>query len=448
MQTTCKYEMDGVYVRTLDDYVSRHFLSQGKEDKAIGEVLQAIGVASKEISDQVAMASIHGTYGLKGDSGGEHGVNATGDEQKELDIMSNEVMLSALRHSGHVTIAVSEENEEPVVLRPACDTARYAVVFDPVDGSSNIECSVSVGTIFGIYRIDNVNDPELESNPASAVLRAGHEMVAAGYILYSTATFYNFSVGGKEVRSFVLDPRIGEYIQDALRSPLHLPKEPKRILSFNGGNAGNWNKPTSAFVEWAGRQAKAYSHRYIGSMVADVHRTMLYGGIFFYPADRKSPKGKLRLLYECFPMAYLVEASGGKASMGGKRILDLVPTEIHERCPIYIGSKRDVDVVDHIFQSIPNDFVDKIKPDATLPGYAVHATEPQRAPSSPLGAKARIMSKGGTGRPINSSASTTTTGRKTGKVNSASDSGESSGDSSGDEGNVSIDVVSATVAAL
>jgi fructose-1,6-bisphosphatase I len=347
------------------------------------------------------MCSIHGTYGLKGADGGAAGVNATGDEQKELDIMANEVMLAALRSCGHVSVAISEEDEEAVILRPASDSARYAVVFDPVDGSSNIECSVSVGTIFGVYRIDDVE----EADPYKCVLRPGHEMVAAGYVLYSTATMFNFSVGGKDVRSFVLDPRFGEYVEDPHRSPLLLPEKPKKILSANSGNAGNWNKPTAEFVAWSARQEEPYTHRYIGSMVADVHRTMLYGGIFFYPADRKSPTGKLRLLYECFPMAYLVEAAGGQATAGGVRILDLVPTHIHERSPIYIGSTRDVEIVEQIFAAVPVEFVEKVNSDATIPGtYTATTTTTTTATIvSPLGHKKRIEVTGAS-RPVNKSA--------------------------------------------
>lgn len=374
------------------------------------------------------MCSIHGTYGLKGSSGGAAGVNATGDEQKELDIMANQVMFAALRSCGRVAVGVSEENEEVVILRPASESARYAVVFDPVDGSSNIECSVSVGTIFGVYRIDDLSESFGEAEALAAVLRPGREMVAAGYILYSTSTFYNFSVGGKDVRSFVLDARFGEYVEDSLRSPLKLPEKPKRILSANGGNASNWNKPTAEFVAWAGRQETPYTHRYIGSMVADVHRTMLYGGIFFYPADRKSPNGKLRLLYECFPMAYLVEAAGGQATAGGTPILDLVPTQIHERSPIYIGSTRDVVVVDQIFAGVANEFVEKVAADATIPG-----TTP-RAVTSPLGAKKRIEACAVSARPAN----TPTVDRS--YVSSTNES-----DASSDEANTSVSSVDAPV---
>jgi fructose-1,6-bisphosphatase I len=349
-----KKMQDCVYVKTFADYVARNHNMRGAEGQAIGDILGAIGSASKIIANQVAMSSIHGTYGLKGNGAG--GQNATGDDQKELDVMANEVMLAALRGCGRVCICVSEEDEEPVVMRAVSDQSRYAVVFDPVDGSSNIECSVSVGTIFGVYRIDETFGPLDEPDAFSAVLRAGHEMVAAGYVLYSTSTMYNFSVGGQEVRSFVLDPRFGEYVEDPHRSPLRIPEKPKKIISVNSGNSPLWNLPTSEFVSWAGRQEKPYSHRYIGSMVADVHRTLLYGGIFLYPADHKSRNGKLRMLYECFPMAYLVEAAGGQATNGTTRILDLIPQKIHERSPIFIGCSRDVAVVENIFSRVPMHF--------------------------------------------------------------------------------------------
>lgn len=230
---------------------------------------------------------------------------------------------------------VSEENTDPIVTcSEDCMHAKYSVVFDPLDGSSNIECNVSVGTIFGIY--ETVGD----TVGLMDVLQQGQKMVAAGYVLYSSSVVMVLSVG-QGVHSFTLDPNFGEFIMT--HRNLRIPEAPKRIYSINCGNSEFWDDGTRAFVEWTKHQSKPYSLRYVGSMVSDVHRTLLYGGIFMYPRDTNNPDGKLRVLYECFPMAFLVEAAGGMATTGDMRILDIEPSDIHQRSPIFLGCKRDVE---------------------------------------------------------------------------------------------------------
>jgi fructose-1,6-bisphosphatase I len=215
---------------------------------------------------------------------------------------------------------------------------KYCVVTDPLDGSSNIDCNVSTGTIFGVYEKKVTGPGHLED-----VLRPGTDLKAAGYCMYGSSTQLVLTTG-HGVNIFTLDPSIGEFI--LTDSDVKIPSKPKTIYSLNEGNSVYWYEPVSKFVQWCKESKPSpYSARYVGSMVSDVHRTILYGGIFLYPADTKSPEGKLRLLYEGNPMSMIVEQAGGMSSTGKERILDIVPTKIHQRCPIMLGCKRDMEVV-------------------------------------------------------------------------------------------------------
>ncbi|KAB2093839.1 hypothetical protein ES319_A02G119800v1 [Gossypium barbadense] len=239
-------------------------------------------------------------------------------------------------------ILVSEEDEEATFVDPS-KRGRYCVVFDPLDGSSNIDCGVSIGTIFGIYMIKDNHEPTLDD-----VLQPGKQMLAAGYCMYGSSCTLVLSTG-EGVNAFTLDPSLGEFI---LTHPdIKIPKKGK-IYSVNEGNAKNWDGPTAKYVEkckFPKDGSSSKSLRYIGSMVADVHRTLLCGGIFLYPADKKSPSGKLRVLYEVFPMSFLMEQAGGQAFTGKQRALDLVPTKIHERSPIFLGSFDDVEDIKALY---------------------------------------------------------------------------------------------------
>jgi len=224
-------------------------------------------------------------------------------------------------------------------------TGGYAVVFDPLDGSSNIDANVSVGTLFGIYK---KTSPEQKSS-VKDLLRPGNQLVAAGYALYGASTMIVLSTG-LGVNGFLLDPSIGEFI--LTHKNIRIPKAGK-IYSINEGNAELWDVPTRTYVNQCKRldkKGKPKTSRYIGSMVADVHRTLLYGGIFMYPADKNSKDGKLRLLYECNPMSFLIEQAGGRASNGAQRILDLQPTKIHQRSPIFMGSPDDVKEIENLYK--------------------------------------------------------------------------------------------------
>ncbi|KAH9001265.1 fructose-1,6-bisphosphatase class 1/Sedoheputulose-1,7-bisphosphatase [Lactarius akahatsu] len=301
-------------------------------------LLNAIQLTSKFIATNVRRARLINLVGLAGDT------NVQGEEQKKLDVLSNDIMVNALRASGKTAVLVSEELDEAIIIEDRYK-GKYCVVFDPLDGSSNIDAGVNIGTIFGIYQIR----PDSQGTIAD-VLRPGSEMVAAGYTMYGSSANLVLSTGNG-VNGYTLDTALGEFV---LTHPdIKIPPRGK-IYSFNEGNSLYFHPPTVNYlnsVKFPPAGKTPYSARYIGSMVADVHRTLLYGGIFGYPDDKKSKQGKLRLLYEAFPMAFLTEQAGGIATTGTKRILDIVPTKVHERTGIYLGSKDDVQEVIKFYEA-------------------------------------------------------------------------------------------------
>jgi len=312
------------------------WLMANTKDKELTVLMSQLTLACKATSRACAKAGIANLFGLAGEQ------NSTGDDQKKLDVLSNDIFINALVKSGSCAVLVSEENEEPIIV-PAEHAGRFCVAFDPLDGSSNIDCNVSTGTIFAVYE-------RVSTGPTGTVediLRTGNDIVAAGYCMYGAATELVMCFKGGGVERFALDPSLGEFIhaQGNVRFP---EGGGKKIYSCNEGNSVTWDDHIKGSVQ-AFKETK-YAARYVGSMVSDVHRTILYGGIYIYPADKKSPKGKLRVLYEGFPMALIVESAGGVASTGMfngsvQRMLDLVPTCIHERCPVILGSARDVELV-------------------------------------------------------------------------------------------------------
>ncbi|KAH8836011.1 fructose-1,6-bisphosphatase class 1/Sedoheputulose-1,7-bisphosphatase [Flagelloscypha sp. PMI_526] len=301
-------------------------------------LLTAIQVTSKFIATNVRKARLINLVGLAGET------NVQGEEQKKLDVLSNDIMVNALTASGKTAVLVSEELDEAIIVQGR-NKGKYCVVFDPLDGSSNIDAGVNIGTIFGIYKIREGSSGTIED-----VLRPGSEMVAAGYTMYGSSANLVLSTG-QGVNGYTLDPALGEFI---LTHPdIKIPPRGK-IYSFNEGNSVYFHPPVTKYLEsikFPSNGKSPYSARYIGSMVADVHRTLLYGGIFGYPDDKKSKSGKLRLLYEAFPMAFLTEQAGGVATTGKGRILDIQPTSIHERCPVFLGSKDDVNDLLKFYQS-------------------------------------------------------------------------------------------------
>ena len=338
MEVEQKYQIKSTDPVTL----TRHLITTQKEHKeATGDftiLLTAIQTACKYISSKVRKAGIASLYGICGTS------NESGDAQKKLDVLSNEVFINVLRSSEKVSVLASEEENDALVVD--VEGASYIVAFDPLDGSSNIDANISIGSIFGIWKKIT---PGLMGS-IEDLYQKGSDMIAGGYCLYGSSTQLVLCIQEGKVNGYTLDPSIGEFL---LTHPdIKIPSK-GQIYSINEGNASLWDTTIKEYINDKKfpkkNDDKPYSLRYVGSMVADVHRTLLYGGIFLYPKDSKNPDGKLRLLYECFPMAYIVENAGGKASNGSKRILELKPKKIHDRCAIILGSKEDVDDVESLY---------------------------------------------------------------------------------------------------
>lgn len=314
--------------------LSRFMLEeQGRCEGATGEMTQllnAISTACKGISSAVHRAGIAQLYGIAG------GTNTTGDQQKKLDVLSNDLFVNQLKSSFAACALVSEENETVVEVETS-KRGKYIVAFDPLDGSSNIDCLVSIGSVFGIWKRKTTEGQVTKED----YLQTGREMVGAGYCLFGSATYIVISTGCG-VNGFQLDPTIGEFI---LTDRILSIKKRGKIISCNEGYAKYWDKAVTEYVNKKKfpEEGAPYSCRYIGSMVADVHRTIRYGGIFLYPGNSKIPDGKLRLQYECNPMAFLIEQAGGMATTGTKAVLDVVPTDIHQKCPMILGSPDDVE---------------------------------------------------------------------------------------------------------
>jgi fructose-1,6-bisphosphatase I len=301
-------------------------------------LLNHISLAIRIINSRVRAAGLAGLLGYTGDT------NVQGEEVQKLDAFSNEVLLNILERSGHCGVIASEELDEAKLGE---GHGKYVALFDPLDGSSNIDTNVGIGTIFAILRR---SEPKLSRPTLADALRPGREIAAAGYVLYGPSTIFVLSTG-QGVHSFTLDPAIGEFF---LSEPDIACPARGGCYSVNEGNYSRWSPEIQKWARWikgeepAGAAQDAepfktpYGARYVGSLVADAHRTLIKGGIFAYPADTKSKNGKLRLLYEANPMAFLFEQAGGMATTGKDRILDIMPTELHQRTPLVIGSKDDV----------------------------------------------------------------------------------------------------------
>jgi len=299
----------------------------------LSQLLNSIQSAVKAVSSAVRRAGISNLYGVVGQT------NVQGEEVKKLDVLANELFINLLRSSYTTCLLVSEENETVIEVETERQ-GKYIVCFDPLDGSSNIDCLVSIGSIFSIFRKSGDGTPVTQD-----ALQPGRKCVAAGYALYGSATMMVLSTG-HGVHGFLLDPSIGEFV---LTDPNMSVKPRGNIYSINEGYTNSWDDSIKEYVASKKAAAKPYGSRYVGSMVADVHRTLKYGGIFMYPATKDAPQGKLRLLYECIPMAYIMEQAGGVATTGVKPILDVQPEKLHQRCPVILGSKDDVqDVLDII----------------------------------------------------------------------------------------------------
>ncbi|KAL3929438.1 MAG: hypothetical protein SGBAC_012210 [Bacillariaceae sp.] len=337
----------------------------------LGTLFGAIDTACKAISNVVKRSQLPSseTLGYQGE------VNVQGEEQKKLDVITNDLLKRALRFTGRLGVLASEEEDEPLDLIRSLpneaifsDTEKYVCVFDPLDGSSNIDAGIPTGTIIGIYEhdetcaidYDDCADDECYEQEAQCLantLQAGNNLVAAAYCLYSSSTFLVLTLGAGTY-GFTLDENLGEFV---LSHPNIKIPESSSIFSMNEANTFIWDQPLQDTVmKWKkgeGKSGKVFSSRYIGSMVGDVHRTLLYGGIFGYPSDTENPNGKLRLLYEGAPMSFIMEQAGGLSTTGKERVMEIKPDFVHQRVPIIMGSKNDVQEVIDAYEGAPTSAV-------------------------------------------------------------------------------------------
>jgi fructose-1,6-bisphosphatase I len=326
--------------------LERHIIEQERRHPqatgAFSNILYDLAFAAKMIAREVKMA------GLVDILGGTDERNIHGEEVQKLDAWAHDVIYKALDHCGQLACMASEEAEDFLPIPDRFRAGKYVLLYDPLDGSSNIDANVSIGTIFSIHR----KITEGERGTVEDCLQPGHEQVAAGYIVYGSATVMVYTTG-HGVHGFTLDPSIGEFL---LSHPnIRIPNPGKRIYSVNEGNYAKWSAGQRAFVDHLkgldGQGARPFSTRYIGSLVADFHRTLLYGGIFMYPADRDYPDGKLRLLYEAAPLAFIAEQAGGRGSTGTQDIGAVKPTSLHQRTPLYLGSREWVDMAEQYLKN-------------------------------------------------------------------------------------------------
>jgi fructose-1,6-bisphosphatase I len=317
---------------TLSEFIMERQADFPYASGDLSRLLADIGIASKIVNHKVNKA------GLQDILGAMESTNVQGETQMKLDVFADNALLNAVRWGGQVCGAASEENEKYFTFdSEICKKSKYVILFDPLDGSSNIDVNVSIGTIFSVFRrkssvgdLANVND----------FLQKGADQVAAGYVIYGSSTMLVYTTG-HGVNGFTLEPSIGEFCLSH-----------ENMYSINEGNLLSCSPGVQAYVQWCKENDKAtqrpYSARYIGSLVADFHRNLIKGGIYMYPGTVKNPDGKLRLQYESNPLAFIVEQAGGKASDGVRRIMDIQPSSLHQRAPLFIGSKNMVELVERL----------------------------------------------------------------------------------------------------
>ena len=334
-------------VLTLDEFTIREMKEFPKSTGELAGLLRDIGLASKRVNVEVNKAGLVDILGKTGD------INVQGEEVKKLDEYANDQFTGVLRHGISCAGIASEELDDIVGFNNTISmNSKYICMFDPLDGSSNIDVNVSIGTIFSVYRrVTETGSPVLRKD----FLQPGTRQVAAGYIIYGSSTILVYATK-RGVNGFTLDPSIGEF---CLSHPdIHCP-ETGNIYSVNHGNFYQFDMWVKQYITSCQEKNETnggpYSQRYIGSMVSDVHRNLIKGGIFLYPATLSNPDGKLRLLYECNPLAYIIEVAGGKATNGKKRILEKIPTQLHERSPLFIGSKKMMEEFENKSNGIQNE---------------------------------------------------------------------------------------------
>jgi fructose-1,6-bisphosphatase I len=329
-------------IKTLGQFIIERQADFPYAKGELSRMLRDIGIASKVVNREVNKAGLVDILGEQGTT------NIHGEHVKKLDVYANEQFIAALGSGGETCGIASEENDELVpITTKVSKNAKYVVCVDPLDGSSNIDVNVSIGTIFSIYRRIDIHEPLTEAD----FLQQGTAQVAAGYVIYGSSTMLVYTTG-RGVNGFTLDPSIGEF---CLSHPDVKCPESGSIYSINEGNYSRFPEGVKQYIKYCqvedDRTGRPYSSRYIGSLVADFHRNLLKGGIFIYPSTAKSPQGKLRLLYECNPLAYIVEQAGGKASDGQDRILGLKATSLHQRTPLFIGSTEMVTQAEELMRA-------------------------------------------------------------------------------------------------
>jgi fructose-1,6-bisphosphatase I len=330
-----------VSVVTIERFIIEQERLYPEASGELSGILYDIALAAKLIANKVRMA------GLVDILGATDNENVQGEVQQKLDVLSNDILVKAMDHGGRLCAMASEEMPEIIPIPDKFRTGKYCLLFDPLDGSSNIDVNVPVGTIFSVLRkITRGPKGELED-----FLQPGRRQVAAGYILYGSSTMLVYTTG-QGVHGFTLDPSIGEFL---LSHPNIRTPERGKFLSVNDSYEGLWDENVRALMRrYRGLDGVQNPHtvRYVGSLVADFHRNLLAGGIFCYPAHSKAPKGKLRLLYEANPLAFICEQAGGGATTGTQRILDVQPSELHERSPLYLGSKQDIETASDLLAPV------------------------------------------------------------------------------------------------
>ncbi len=336
-------------MKTLVEFINDKQIEYPGATGEFTRLLNDITIAAKIVNREIRIAGLADINGVHGTT------NIQGEDQQKLDVFANNHFINALKHGGQCAAIASEENEDLIIFGNAySQQGKYVVAMDPVDGSSNIEVNVPIGTIFSVYKRVT---PEGTTASVDDLLQAGRKMVAAGYVIYGSSTILVYTTGNG-VNGFTYDPSVGLFF---LSHPdMQIPDE-GNIYSINEANYIYFPEGVKRYIKYCQEDDKTtrrpYNTRYIGSLVADVHRNMLKGGIFIYPGNAKNPAGKLRLLYECAPMAFIIEQAGGKASNGFQPILDIEPYDIHQRVPLFIGSVKMVEKAEEFMYHYSKDFI-------------------------------------------------------------------------------------------
>ena len=330
--------------QTLGEFIIENQSAFPYSSGELSRLINSIRLAAKVVNHEVNKAGLVDIIGAAGET------NIQGEEQQKLDVYANEKFIQTLTNREIVCGIASEENDEFITIQGQNKDHqnKYVVLMDPLDGSSNIDVNVSVGTIFSVYRrVTPLGTPVTEED----FLQPGNQQVAAGYVVYGTSTMLVYTTG-HGVNGFTLNPAIGTYY---LSHPNMQFPESGKIYSINEGNYNHFPQGVKDYIKYcqAEEEDRPYTSRYIGSLVSDIHRNMIKGGIYIYPKSSKSSNGKLRLLYECNPMAFIAEQAGGKASDGFQRIMDIKPTELHQRIPFFCGSKKMVEKAQEFMKNAP-----------------------------------------------------------------------------------------------